>query len=169
MRQVQFHLNGVSGARLAGVSLESVRRPSDLSAADLARVSLAMAAGEAPLTLTVHVEGRNPETNTVTAKLLAMDWDFLLDDRNLVSGRLEEPYTFPPGRARDVPIPVRCDLLRVIGGRRAELLDVAIALAGRGTSSHRVTVRLTPTVDTALGRIRYPAPIDLEIVAPESR
>jgi hypothetical protein len=169
VRQVQFHLNGVSGARLAGVSLDRLQSPSDLSAADVAGLTLAIASGEVPLQMTVHVEGRNPETNTVTARLLAMDWDFLVDDRELVSGRLEEPYTFEPGRARDVPIPVRCDLVPLFGKRSADLVDAALAIAGRGSSSHRAAVRLIPTVDTALGRIRYPAPITLEIRAPESR
>jgi len=169
VRQVQFHLNGVSGARLAGVSLDRIRSVDDLSAADLGRLTLALAAGEAPLQVTVHVEGRNPETNTVTAKLMAMDWDFLVDDRDVVSGRLEDPYTFEPGRARDVAIPVRCDLVPIFGKHRADLLDAALAIAGRGSSSHRASVRLTPTVDTAIGRIRYPAPITLEIGATDSR
>jgi len=169
IRQVQFHLNGVSGARLAGVPLDDVRAPSDFRAADLARLSLAIASGSVPLEVTVHVEGRNPETNTVTARLVAMDWTCLLDDRDLVSGRLDEPYSFAPGRARDVPIPVRCDLLHVIGNRRADLIDAALSLSGRNTSRHHVSVELTPTVDTAMGRIRYPSPITLELATPEGR
>jgi len=169
IRQVQFHLNGVSGARMAGIPLDDVRSPSDLKASDLARLSLAIASGTVPLEVTVHVEGRNPETNTVTARLVAMDWTCLLDDRDLVSGRLDEPYSFAPGRARDVPIAVRCDLLHVVGRHRADLIDAALSLSGRNTSRHRVSVRLTPTVDTALGRIRYPAPIILELATPETR
>lgn len=169
IRQVQFHLNGVSGARLAGIPLDDVRGPGDLRPSDLARLSLAIASGAVPLDVTVHIEGRNPETNTVTARLVAMDWTCLLDDRDLVSGRLDEPYSFAPGRARDVPIPVRCDLLHVIGNRRADLIDAALSLSGRNTSRHQVSVQLVPTVDTALGRIRYPAPITLELATPEGR
>lgn len=169
IRQVQFHLNGVSGARVAGIPLDDVRSPADLKAADLARLSLAIASGAVPLDVTVHIEGRNPETNTVTAKLVAMDWTCLLDDRDLVSGRLDEPYSFAPGRARDVPIAVRCDLLRVVGNHRADLIDAALSLSGRNSRNHHVAVQLTPTVDTALGRIRYPAPITLELATPEAR
>ena len=35
MRQVEFHLNGVSGARLAGVTLDNIRSYSDLKPADV--------------------------------------------------------------------------------------------------------------------------------------
>lgn len=169
VRQVQFHLNGVSGARIAGIPLDDVRSPSDLTPADLARLSLAIASGSVPLQATVHVEGRNPETNTVTAKMTAMDWTCLLDDRELVSGRLDEPYSFAPGRARDVPFVVRCDLVQVAGKHRSDLIDVALGLAGRNASRHKVSLELTPTVDTALGRIRYPSPITIDIAEPEGR
>lgn len=168
VRQVQFHLNGVSGARVAGVALDRVSSASDLGPTDLARVGAAILTGEVPLEVTVHIEGRNPETNTVTAKLTALDWTCAVDDRDLVSGTLDEPYSFAPGRARDIPLLVRCDLLK-FGNRRAELVDVALAMAGRNSRAHRVSLRLTPSIDTALGRIRYPAPITLDIASPESR
>jgi hypothetical protein len=169
LRQVEFHLNGVSGASVAGVALENVRSYSDLGPADLARLGLAIAAHEVPLELTVQIEGRNPETNTVTAKLLAMDWTCLVDDRELVSGQLREPYSFPPGKTRDIPLHVRLDLMQAFGSRRQDLVDVALALTGRNASTHQATLRLTPSVDTALGTIRYPVPITLTISAAGAR
>jgi hypothetical protein len=169
LRQVEFHLNGVSGARVAGVALENIRSYSDLKPADLARLGLAIAAHEVPLELTLQVEGTNPETNTVTAKLVAMDWTCLVDDHEVVSGELREPYTFPPGRARDIPLLVRLDLMQAFGSRRQDLIDVALALAGRNAGSHQATLRLTPSVETALGSIRYPVPITVTISAPEAR
>ena len=169
VRQVQFHLNGVSGASVAGVPLDGVRTASNLSAGELMRLSAAILAGRVPLTATVHVEGRNPETNTVTAKLVAMDWTCVVDDRDLVSGSLEEPYSFAPGRARDIPIAIQCDLRQLFGSRRADLVDIALAITGKSSRSHTVSLRLTPSIDTALGRIRYPAPITLDLAAPEPR
>jgi hypothetical protein len=159
----------VSGASVAGVALENVRSYSDLGPADLARLGLAIAAHEVPLELTVQIEGRNPETNTVTAKLLAMDWTCLVDDRELVSGQLREPYSFPPGKTRDIPLHVRLDLMQAFGSRRQDLVDVALALTGRNASTHQATLRLTPSVDTALGTIRYPVPITLTISAAGAR
>jgi len=169
LRQVQFHLNGVTDPRVAGIPIESVHSYADLRPADLARLGVSIAAGDVPLQLTLQVEGRNPETNTVTAKLVALDWSYLVDDRELVTGSLSEPYSFPPGKARDVPVLVRLNLVQAFGTRRRDLIDAALALAGKNASSHRVTLRLAPTVDTPLGPIRYPVPITLEISAPEAR
>jgi len=64
---------------------------------------------------------------------------------------------------------VRLNLMQAFGSRRRDLVDAALALAGKNAGSHRVTLRLVPTVDTALGPIRYPVPITLLISAPESR
>ena len=61
------------------------------------------------------------------------------------------------------------NLMQAFGSRRRDLVDAALALAGKNAGSHRVTLRLAPTVDTALGPIRYPVPITLLISAPESR
>ena len=169
LRRVEFQLNGVSGARMAGIPLENVRSYSDLKPADLARLGAAVAMRDVPLEMTVHVEGRNPETNTVTAKLIAMDWACLLDDRDLVSGRLRGPYSFPPGEARDVPLLVRFNLADAGLGRSRDLIDVALAIAGRRASSHSVALQLTPSVDTPLGTIHYPVPITLELASPASR
>ena len=169
IRQVQFHLNGVSGPSLAGIPLESVRSYSDLRPSDLARLGLAIAANDVPLELTLQVEGRNPETNTVTAKLVAMDWTVLVDDREVVSGNLPEPYSFAPGRARLISLPVRVNLVRVFGERRQDLIDVALALAGRSTGRHAATLRIVPSVNTALGPIRYPVPVTLTISSPGGR
>jgi hypothetical protein len=169
LRQVEFHLNGVSGARLAGVRLENIRSYSDLGPADVARLGLAIAAHEVPLELTLQLEGRNPETNTVTAKLVAMDWTCLVDDREVVSGELREPYTFPPGRARDIPLQLRLDLMQTFGSRRQDLIDAALALAGRNSGAHQATLRLTPSVETPVGSIRYPVPLTLTISAPGAR
>jgi hypothetical protein len=169
VRQVEFHLNGVSGARVAGIALENVRSYSDLEPADLARLGLAIAAHQVPLELTFQIEGRNPETNTVTAKLIAMDWSCLVDDHEVVSGELRDSYSFPPGKARDIPLLVRLDLMQAFGSRRQDLIDVALALAGRNAGSHQATLRLTPSVETALGTIRYPVPIDVAISAPGAR
>ena len=169
LRQVEFRYDRVSNARVAGIPLEEVRSPEDVGPLDLARLGIAIAAKDVPLDLTVHVEGRNPETNQVTAKLVALDWTYLVDDRETVSGRLAEPRTFPPGQPTDVPLRVTVNLVDFVSGGGGDLLDVALAMAGQPSSTHKVTLRLTPTVETSLGPIRYPVPLTLDITIPQAR
>ena len=169
LQQVEFRFDHVSSPRVAGVPLERIRSYGDLSAAEIARLGMAVAAADVPMELTVHVEGRNPDANTVTARLVAMNWSYLVDDREVVAGRLAEPVSFAPGASQDVPLGVGFNLVSVFDERGRDLLEVALALAGQGTTAHRVTFRIAPTVDTPLGPIRYPVPISFDLSANQSR
>ena len=171
LREVQFSFDRIASPRVAGVPLERIYDVGDLSAADLARFGLAVAARDVPLELTVHVAARNPEENDVTARLVAMDWEYLVDDREVMEGKLAEAQqlTFPPGQTRDVPIGVMFNLVEAFGGSAQDLLDIALVLSGQKVSSKKRILRIHPTVDTPAGPIRYPVPIDLDLSAASNR
>ena len=163
MRQVEFRFDRISDAQIAGIRLGSLHSTDDVSVLDLGRLTLAVASKDVPLDLIVHVTGRNPATNDVTARMIALDWAYFVDERETVSGRLSEPYDFPPGQPTDVPLVVTFNMFSFFGGAGEDLLDTALALAGQRSSSHTVTLRLTPSIDTPAGRIRYPVPITLDL------
>ncbi len=169
LRQVEFRFDRISGTRIAGVALDKIHSYDDLTAPDLARLGIALATKDVPLDLTLHLEATNPQTNDVTARLVAMDWAYWVDGRETVTGRLNEGYTFPPGEPRDVPLLVTFNLVDVFGGSGRDLVEVALALAGQRTSAHTVTMRLSPTIDTPVGPIRYPVPITLDVSASSAR
>jgi hypothetical protein len=122
-----------------------------------------MASKNVPLDLTVHLRARNPEANDVTARLVAMDWTYLVDDREIISGRLDQALQFPPGQDIDVPVGINFNLTRFFGEDARELYDTALALAGWRTGTRVATLRVTPTIDSPAGPIRYPVPITLTI------
>lgn len=167
LRQVQFTYDRVSSPRVAGIPLDRVRGYGDLSAADLARLGLAVAARDVPLELTVHLAARNPQENNVTARLLEMDWEYLVDDREVVEGTIarEQELTFPPGETRDVPLGVMFNLVEAFGGSAQDLFDIALVLSGQTVSSKKRTLRIHPTVETSAGPIRYPEPLTLDLSA----
>jgi hypothetical protein len=171
LRQVHFTYDHISSPRVAGIPLERITDTDDLSAADLARVGLAVAARDVPLELTVHLAARNPEENNVTARLLQMDWTYLVDDRKVVEGTLarEQALTFPPGETRDVPLGVAFNLVEAFGGSSEDLLDVALVLSGQKVSSRKRTLQIVPTIETSAGNIRYPGPINLDLSAASNR
>jgi len=169
LRQVDFRFDRLSGARVAGISLDRIHSYDDVTPVDLARLTIAVASKDVPLDVTVHLSGLNPAANSTTARLVAMDWVYLVDDRDIVSGRLTEAFTFVPGEPRDVPIPVTFNLARAFDGDGAALLNTALALVGQRTSTHKVSLRISPTVDTSLGPIRYPTPITIDLSTPAAR
>ena len=161
LRHVDFHLDGVAQARLLGIDLVRVDSYADLSLVEIGRVASALTSGELPLDVTLDLSGENPPDNAAEARLVRMDWTLLLDGQETVSGLMSDPVTFPPGARRGFQVDLRLDLIEFFDGGAREMLDLALAIAGQGGDGTEVALRVLPTVDTALGPIRYPEPITL--------
>lgn len=161
LRQVTFSIAGVRGVRLAGVSLDNVRRPSDISAFDAARIGAAVLRRQVPLEFDIHVDGTNPADNPTTARLLRLAWTLDLNGRETVSGTLDTAYMFPPGVTADVRVPIRLDMAQFFQNSATDAIDLALGLAGLGTRQTEVVLRAVPTIDTPLGPIAYPNPITI--------
>jgi hypothetical protein len=160
LRKVDFSLDRMSGATIAGVRLEGKRSYSDLSALEIARLVGAVTAKNVPLVMTVHVRAENPADNRVTARLVQFDWTLYVKDLETVSGRMTQEYLFPPGQATDVPVAVQLDLWHFFGGRAQDLFDLAMSAAGVGGPTN-ISLKATPTIQTPIGPIRYPTPITI--------
>ncbi len=161
LRNVRFALDHVAEAQLAGVDVQRLRNYSDLSAADVLRLTTAVARKELPFDFQLHLLAENPPENTVDARLVHLDWTLLLDDRETISGVFDQNIVLPPGQPTDVAIPIRIDLVEFFDHGARDLVELALAVAGQGGSPKRVKLQAIPTIDTALGPIRYPQPITI--------
>jgi len=161
LQNVDFALQGVSNVRLAGIDLNRVRSFSDLGFGDGARLVAAVANRDLPLELDVLVQADNPAENYADARLVRMDWTFLIEDTETVSGTLAEEFLLRRGEPTIVPIEVGMNLVDFYEGSAQDLFELAQSLAGVGGSPKELTVEALPTVETALGPIRYPSPLRL--------
>ncbi|HUP51519.1 MAG TPA: LEA type 2 family protein [Longimicrobiales bacterium] len=161
LRDVDFSVDRVSGVRLAGIDLTGVRSYSDLGITDAGRLALAVSQRDLPMDFRVHLTALNPEDNSVDARLVRLDWTLFLQGRETLSGVFADETLLPRGQPTDVPISVSLDLIDFFEGSARDLLDLALAVSGQGGAPTEVTLRAVPTVDTALGPIRYPQPITI--------
>jgi hypothetical protein len=161
LRSVDFSVDRVSGLRLAGVDLSTVRSYRDLSIGEVGQVALAVTRGQLPMDLRVHLRAVNPIDNSADARLVRLDWTLLLQDRETVSGVFADETLLRRGQPTDVPIDMSLDLVRFFQGSAQDLVELALSLSGQGGSPTEVTLRATPRVDTALGPISYPQPITI--------
>ena len=159
LRQVSFAIDQVAAIRLAGVSLDNVRRPSDLNAIDYGRIAAAALRRQMPLEFDMRLMAENPADNNTSARLTRFAWTLFLNSRETVSGTMDTSYTFPAGVPTPVRLPVRLDLAQFFQGSAADAIDLALGLAGYGTRQTDVELRAVPTIDTPLGPIQYPQPI----------
>lgn len=161
LRNVEFSLDRLSEVQLAGIELERIRSFQDLGYADAARLTLAVSRNELPLSFRLHLLAENPAENSATARMVEMDWTLLLQGRETLNGVFEGDVALPPGEPTDVPIAIELDLMEFFDGSAQDLLELALSLAGQGGAPKNVTLRATPTINTALGPMRYPRPITI--------
>lgn len=161
LRNVDFEVDRLSDVRLAGVNLSGVRSYGDLSLTDVGRLTLAVQQRRLPMDFRLHLTATNPADNSVDARLLRMDWTLLLQQRETLSGTFAQETLLPRGQPTDVPIQISLNLIDFFQGSARDLVDLALSLAGQGGAPTEVTLRATPTVDTAIGPIRYPQPITI--------
>lgn len=159
LRQVAFNIDRVQGTRLAGVLLDRVRQPSDISPFDYARITAAVLRHQVPLEFDLHVLGNNPVENNTTARLMRFQWVLSLNGKETVNGVLDTVYTFSPGAPTDVRIPIQLDVAQFFNQSAADALDLALGLAGLSSRQTDIELKAVPTIDTPLGPIRYPNPI----------
>jgi hypothetical protein len=164
LHQVAFAFDRVSEVRLAGIALDRVDGWSQLTTIDAARLVAAVASGNVPLDLVVHVRAENPSDNHVTARLVGLDWTFFVEDRKTVAGHVAGGLSLPPGQPVDVPVPVALNLSDYFHDGARDLFELALGIAGRG-NTRSIRLEATPTIETSLGPIRYPEPIVIERAA----
>jgi hypothetical protein len=158
LKDVQFRIDRATDARLASINLAQVRSYQDLSGADVARLGAALSSGELPLSFTLHVAAENPSTNSVNARLTQMDWTLLLNDQETIAGTFDREVVLPPGTPKDVPVAIKLDLIDFFDENLRGLVNLATAVAGEGPPTN-VSLRVQPTVQTPIGRMKYPTPI----------
>jgi len=161
LRSVDFSLDRVSDARIADVQIDRIRDYQELSVIDVARVGTALARGEVPFDFVLHVRALNPADNPVAARLIRMDWTLLLEDRETVSGTIDREVVLEPGVPGDIPMTISLDLAEFFQKNARDLVDLALAVAGAGGEPSRIALRAVPTIQTAIGPIRYPEPITI--------
>ena len=143
------------------MDLGRVRSYDDLSPTDVLRLGRAAASQTAPLAFTLHLAAENPPSNSVTARMVQMDWTLLLEDRETVSGTFNDNIAPPPGEPTDVPISIRLDLVEFFGNNLRDLVELALAVSGEGGQPKEVKLQAVPTIETPIGPIRYPQPITI--------
>lgn len=160
LRNVDFRLDRVADARLAGIPLSRLDRPEDLGPVELLNIGNAVRQGNVPLSFSVIIEGTNPADNSTNARLTQLDWTLLLNDRETISGAFAEETVLRPGTPTDIRFPVEVNLVEFFDGGARDIVNLALAVAGDGPPTD-VQFRAEPTIQTLLGPMRYPEPITI--------
>ena len=161
LRDLDFALDRVTDVRVAGMAIQDLRAPDDLTTAAGARLAAAALTGDLPVECVVVVRATNPPSSSVTADLLRMDWTLLLDGRKTTAGVVARRYAIAPGETAEIPVHVAVDVGDLLRHHGPNLIRLALALAGEGSSPVDVSLRIVPLIDTPFGTMRFPVPITI--------
>lgn len=156
MTKCDFRLKTVESTNLAGVNIQQIQKLSDLNFMDAARISAAMTGQQLPLTFTLNVEARNP--NTSQASMQRIDWILLIDDIEMANGTNTQQIVIPANQGTVlIPLQISTDLKKSLTGKSGNaILNFAFNLAGQGNSPSRITLKAKPTILIAGFQIPYP-------------
>ena len=150
-----FRILSVEHVNLGGVSLQNIRSAKDLSFSDVALLMAGLTSPVFPLSLQLNLEGRNP--NPTEAGLNHLDWILFIDDNQMASGILDQPFSIPPKGLTRVPVQIGLDLKPFLSGKSAEaILNFGMNLAGVGNAPTRFKIKLKPRIIVGGTTLRYP-------------
>ena len=161
LSQVRFRLDKISSMRVAGVDVMKVRKYDDLGILDIARLTAAVAAQQVPLTFTVNMIAENPASNTITARLIGLDWKLFLQNKEALSGAVTNEVVLEPGKPQSVPVSVSLDLVKFYKGGLQDMINLALSLAVTGGTPQNIHFEARPTIRTPIGPMRFPKPINI--------
>lgn len=161
LSKVDFSIDRVAQATLAGVLIDDIRSYDDLNPLDILKVANAIRTRELPMAFTLHLTGENPASNNTQARMVQLDWTLFLNDRETISGIFNDDVVLPPGSPVDIPISMRLDLISFFGDNARDLIDLALAVSGKGGSPQNIRLSAQPTINTPIGPIRYPGKITI--------
>jgi hypothetical protein len=168
LSRLQFKVGDVNGFQINGVSISNKSKLGDFNPLDLLNLSSSFAQSTLPASFVLNVDAKNPNDGTggykkSDATLQNFKWRLFLDDKETVSGDIDQPITIPgTGDVTTIPLRINLDLIKFFKDKGYEsIINLALALGGTQGSSSKVTLYATPTVSSPFGNITYPGELKL--------
>lgn len=166
--RLQYKLANTSSLSLAGVPLAGKSKIGDFSTKDILTFTAAVARGSLPITFTLNVDAKNPNTGggvyaRTNATIESFPYRLVLDGSEVLSGNISSPFVIPgTGETSVIPLSISFDLFQSFKNRSyASLVNLALSIAGVGSGATQVELYAKPTVGTDLGPISVPSEIKI--------
>lgn len=169
LSRLQFKVGEVNSFRVNDLDISGKTSLKDFTAADLLNLTSMFTQGKLPVSFVLNVDAKNPNDGTggysrTDATLKSFKWRLFIDDKETISGDIDSPVTVPgTGEVTKFPLRVNIDLLQFFKDQGFDrVINLALTLGGKNSSTSKITLYATPTVSTPIGNITYPG--ELKIV-----
>jgi LEA14-like dessication related protein len=160
LKYCEFRLANISNVRLAGVNLSAVNSIEDLGLINTGKIMDAFRKKNVTLDFYANVEGKNP--NTTVAAMTKLDYIVQLDDKDIMSGFLDQRIEIPANGVSMIPVSIRLDVLKLLQDQTfSSLVNLGLNLTGNSNDPSRITIKVKPYIQVGTGQIAYPGYIKL--------
>jgi len=151
-----FKMGTLENTLLAGINVQQITSITDLTLMQAAKVTKSVTERKLPLSFTVNVDVRNP--NTQIAAMNKMEWIAFIDDVQIATGILNDRIEVAANNGvAKVPINIAIDLFEVFGkDKGSSIVNFGLNLAGAGNQPSRVSLKIKPTILIANFPVTYP-------------
>lgn len=160
LKLANFELDRVSDMSLAGINVQNLKS-ANISGVDLIRLTSAVYTRSVPLSFTLHVGAQLPAQVPVKAALSTMEWTLFIQDKQAVSGVVNQAIDLPAGVKTDIPVQVNLNAVDFFEGNAQNILSLVKNLVGQGDVPVNLKLVARPTFKTPIGNFRYPQNIEI--------
>lgn len=151
----QFNYKDVTNIRLASIDVSHIRSPKDLSYVDLLQLIPAFKDKSLGLNMNVNINVTNPSSNV--AKLEGVDYIVWVDEREVLSGSMDQKISIGSNQTEVLSIPVSVNLLNMATFSTMDaLLEFAIGLVTDNPDASRMKVSLKPYFNIGNKNVKMP-------------
>ncbi|MCB0834636.1 MAG: hypothetical protein KDC45_14305 [Bacteroidetes bacterium] len=156
----EFKIVNVTEAQLGGVDIQNVRKVSDLSIKKAAKVAEVLTSKTVPFSFDLNLQVKNP--NAKPAAMNKLEWILFIDDRQMITGTLDEKVSVAALQTGDFGIHMTMDLKKVMSGDSKDAMTRLIFnVAGKGDEPTHIMLKVKPWIDVAGFMLEYPGYIDI--------
>ncbi len=166
--RLNFKVDSYNNFRLADISLEGKNNIDDFGSLDYVKLTGAFVSGKLPFSFIINVAADNPNDGSsgfpaTDLSVQSFPFRVLLDDKQILEGNIEEPFTVPGiGESKVIPISINVDLLKFFKDKSfEELVNFILTVSGKGNASSRISLFAKPVLGTPVGNIEYPDEIKI--------
>ena len=156
----EFKVTSVDNVQIAGIEVDEHTKKGDLGVAQIMQLTAAIFKRELPVNFNLGLHIDNP--NNKPAAMNRMDYELYVDDRQLLTGQMNQTVSVAPMSASVVAMPVSVDLFEVLNNETQDaLVNLAFKLTGDQSNPADVLLKVKPYIQVGGRTLAYPGFLNL--------
>ena len=151
----EFDVHGVDKVRIAGIELDENMDRDDLNAAQLMQLAAAVFQKQMLVDFDLMLNINNP--NSKPAAMNRMDYELFIDNKQILTGQMNQPVNVGANANTTVPMPIQLDLFKVLNNEtQNSLVNLAFKLTGDESDPSEILLKVKPYIKVGGRELAYP-------------